>query len=93
MAKSRLIVKHREVNEREVAAQVNISLSVMWKHPRGTFVIYEISDMHSINVDTSLNILLQNARLMMLEPQQEEEEEEEAQEEQLAGSGQFIYFY
>lgn len=49
--------------------------------------------MHSINVDTSLNILLQNARLMMLEPQQEEEEEEEAQEEQLAGSGQFIYFY
>lgn len=93
MAKSRLIVKHREVNEREVAAQVNISLSVMWKYPRSTFVMCEMSDMHSINVDTSLNILLQNARLMMLEPQQEEEEEEEAQEEQLAGSGQFIYFY
>lgn len=47
--------------------------------------------MHSINVDTSLNILLQNARLMMLEPQQEEEEEEEAQEEQLAGSGHFFF--
>lgn len=53
MAKSRLIVKHREVNEREVAAQVNISLSVMGKYPRSTFVICEMSDMHSINVDTS----------------------------------------
>lgn len=53
MAKSRLIVKHREVNEREVAAQVNISLSVMGKHPRSTFVIYEKSYMYSINVDTS----------------------------------------
>lgn len=53
MAKSRLIVKHREVNEREVAAQVNISLSVMGKHPIGTFVIYEKSYMYSINVDTS----------------------------------------
>lgn len=53
MAKSRLIVKHREVNEREVAAQVNISLSVIGKHPRGTFVIYEKSYMYSINVDTS----------------------------------------
>lgn len=53
MAKSRLIVKHREVNEREVAAQVNISLSVMRKHLRSTFVICEMSDMHSINVDTS----------------------------------------
>lgn len=52
-----------------------------------------MSDMYSVNVDANLNILLQNARLMMLEPQQEEEEEEEAQEEQLAGSGQLIDFY
>lgn len=36
---------------------------------------------------------LQNARLMMLEPQQEEEEEEEAQEEQLAGSGQLTSYH